>query len=130
MTREQAKAFVDSVVKLRNLANDEQAAEVPHIYPLWKPNLEYSVNDKVLYNNILYKVLQQHTSQINWTPTDAPSLFSKVLVTDSNLIPMWEQPDSTNAYTLGDRVMHNGSIWVSEITNNVWEPGVYGWIKT
>jgi len=27
----------------------------------------------------------------------------------------------------GDKVRHNGKIWVSIADYNVWEPGVYGW---
>lgn len=42
-------------------------------------------------------------------------------------IPEWAQPDSTNPYMSGDKVRHNGSIWQSNVDNNVWEPGVYGW---
>lgn len=29
----------------------------------------------------------------------------------------------------GDKVAHNGKTWVSDVDNNVWEPGVYGWIE-
>ena len=42
-------------------------------------------------------------------------------------IPEWVQPDSTNSYSKGDKVTHNGKTWVSDIDNNVWEPGVYVW---
>lgn len=41
----------------------------------------------------------------------------------------WAQPGSTNPYMLGDKVRHNGKIWMSTIDNNVWEPGVYGWAE-
>lgn len=57
----------------------------------------------------------------------AVSLFTKVLIPDENVIPAWEQPDSTNAYMIGDKVSHNGKTWVSNVNNNVWEPSVYGW---
>lgn len=72
-------------------------------------------------------VLQAHTSQDTWTPPDAPSLFAKVLIPDSSTIPEWEQPESTNPYSKGDKVTHNGKTWQSTTDNNVWEPGVYGW---
>ena len=51
-------------------------------------------------------------------------------IVDPDLIPEWIQPDSTNAYMTGDKVMHNGRTWISTIDNNVWEPGVYGWEET
>ena len=46
---------------------------------------------------------------------------------DENGEDQREQPDSTNPYSKGDKVTHNGKMWVSTIDNNVWEPGVYGW---
>ena len=49
------------------------------------------------------------------------------LIPDPDVIPEWEQPDSTNPYSKGDKVTHNGKTWVSDVDNNVWEPGVYGW---
>ena len=127
MTRQEAKLFIEALVKLRGLATDEMSLQVPNLYPTWKVETNYSVGDRVLYNDVLYKVLQDHTSQETWTPTDAPSLFAKVLIPDEDVIPEWEQPDSTNPYMTGDKVSHNGKTWVSTINNNVWEPGVYGW---
>lgn len=81
------------------------------------------------YEGILYKVLQDHTSQATWTPTDAPSLFAKVLIPDPDVIPDWEQPDSTNAYMTGDKVRFEGKVYESLIDNNVWSPAAYpaGW---
>ena len=127
MTRNEAKLFIEAFVKLRNLATDEMSLEVPNLYPIWKVNTNYTTGDRVLYNDTLYKVLQDHTSQETWKPTDAPSLFSKVLIPVSDVIPAWVQPDSTNAYMKGDKVEHNGKTWESDIDNNVWEPSVYGW---
>ena len=127
MTRQEAKLFIEAFVKLRGLATDEMSLQVPNLYPTWKVETNYSVGDRVLYNDVLYKVITAHTSQETWTPTDAPSLFAKVLIPDEDVIPGWEQPDSTNPYMTGDKVSHNGKTWVSTINNNVWEPGVYGW---
>lgn len=127
MTRQEAKLFIEALVKLRGLATDEMSLQVPNLYPTWKVETNYSVGDRVLYNDVLYKVITAHTSQETWAPTDAPSLFAKVLIPDEDVIPEWEQPDSTNPYMTGDKVSHNGKTWVSTINNNVWEPGVYGW---
>ena len=127
MTREKTQAVVNALVKLRELASDEQAIEVPVLYPEWKVGVNYIVNERILYNSILYKVLAAHTSQETWTPDAAPSLFAKVLIPDDNEIYPWEQPESTNPYKIGDKVIHNDKIWVSIVDNNTWEPGVYGW---
>lgn len=127
MTRNEAKAFIDAFVKLRELATDEMSLQVPNLYPTWKAEVAYTVGQRVLYEDILYKVLQDHTSQEFWTPVSAPSLFAQVLIPNENVIPEWIQPDSTNTYKIGDKVVHNGQTWVSIVDNNSWEPGVYGW---
>ena len=129
MTKSEAKAFISALVTLREKATDEQALAAPSLYPLWRPGVYYEVGIRVLYNGILYKVLTAHTSQDDWTPDAAPSLFAKVLIPDETVVPEWEQPDSTNPYSAGDKVTHNGKTWVSDIDNNVWEPGVYGWAE-
>lgn len=127
MTLEEAKAIIDALVTLRNSAADEQALKASALYPKWKVGTDYQKDKRVLYNNILYKVLTDHTSQADWTPDAAPSLFAKVLIPDKNVIPEWEQPESTNPYSKGNKVTHNGKTWLSTIDGNVWEPGVYGW---
>ena len=127
MTRNEAIKFVEAFVRLRYLATDEMALETPNLYPTWKEDVTYLTGERVLHDGTLYKVLQEHTSQATWTPVDAPSLYAKVLIPDENAIPAWVQPDSTNAYMTSDTVTHNGSTWVSDIDDNVWEPGVYGW---
>lgn len=122
MTRDEAKAIVAALVTLRESATDEQALSVPVLYPAWREGVIYKVGERILYNGILYKVLTEHTSQADWLPDVSPPLFAKVLIPDSNIIPEWEQPDSTNGYSIGDVVMHNNSKWKSLVDNNVWEP--------
>ena len=127
MTREEAQAVIQALVTLRNNATDEQALKAPAIYPRWKADAVYITGQRVLYEDVLYKVLQDHTSQEQWTPTDAPSLFAKVLIPSDDVIPQWEQPDSTNGYMIGDKVSYNGVIYISTVDNNVWKPTDYGW---
>ena len=114
--------------KLRSIS-DGAALKVPELFPQWNGNSkEYVKDDKVLYDGVLYKVLQNHTSQEGWTPTSAPSLFAKVLTSEGEILD-WEQPSSTNPYMKGDKVKFNGKIYESVIDNNVWSPDAYpaGW---
>lgn len=114
--------------KLRSIS-DGAALKMPELFPHWSGNSkEYVKDDKVLYNGVLYKVLQNHTSQEGWTPTSAPSLFAKVLTSEGEILD-WEQPSSTNPYMKGDKVKFNGKIYESVIDNNVWSPEAYpqGW---
>ena len=107
--------------------SDTEALDAVSLFPAWVSGKSYATDDHVKYDGALYKCLQMHTSQADWTPTAAPSLWAKVLVPNPETIPEWEQPDSTNPYMAGDTVTHNGTTWVSDIDNNVWEPGVCGW---
>lgn len=110
---------------------DVAALKMTDYFPGWdSASHDYKVGDRVTYDGTLYKCLQAHTSQETWTPTDAPSLWAKVLVTGTeNTPPEWQQPDSTNPYMTGDRVTLNGKIYESTIDNNVWKPDEYpdGW---
>lgn len=108
--------------------DDSTALEAVTLFPVWSgDSVGYPTGARVRHQDVLYRVLQTHTSQPGWSPDAAPSLFAKVLIPDENVNPAWEQPDSTNPYMKGDKVTHDGKTWVSDIDNNVWAPGVYGW---
>lgn len=126
--------IIDRARKLRSVIeqmsgtlDDSAALDSPELFPTWQDNTTYEIGQRVRHGNTLYRVLQGHTSQADWTPDVAYSLFAKVLISDEITIPEWEQPGSTNPYSKGDKVMHNDKTWVSDIDGNVWEPGVYGW---
>lgn len=109
--------------------DDETALQAVSLFPEWVPGVAYTRGSRVNYGGVLFSVLQDHTSTEEWTPTEAPSLFAKVLIPDPDVIPDWEQPDSTNPYSKGDKVTHAGKTWESDLDGNVWEPGVYGWTE-
>lgn len=115
--------------------SDEMALEVPSVFPKWQAGMEYEVGFKIRHNDILYKVLQTHTSQEDWAPNVTPSLYAKVVVgeidpdTGEQEILDWVQPGSTNPYMAGDKVLFNGIVYESTVDNNVWSPAEYpaGW---
>lgn len=109
--------------------DDNTALRMTEFYPEWVAGVTYTAAYKVQRSGKLWRCLQAHTSQTGWEPENAPSLWAKVLIPDETVIPEWEQPDSTNPYMAGDKVTHNGKTWVSDVDNNVWEPGVYGWTE-
>lgn len=133
---------VEELLELRGLIErgvqslgDADALRGTTLYPLWEDllrrNYVITANDvangfRCQYNGVLYKVLQQHTVIDGYNPVDAVSLWAKVLIPDENVIPEWEQPESTNGYSIGDKVTHNGKTWESLINDNVFEPGVVG----
>ena len=131
ITKAQAIAMRAIIEANSKQATDEEAARAPFIFPAWSgDSVQYNAGDRVQFNAKAYRVLQSHTSQAAWTPAAAPSLFAEILIPDPETIPEWIQPGSTNPYMNGDKVRHNGKTWVSDIDNNVWEPGVYGWTVT
>ncbi len=105
---------------------DKAALDVPEMFPRWQSSAEYVVGDRVRHGGVLYSCVQAHTSQSDWTPGATPALW-KVTVPEG-VIPEWVQPTGAqDAYSIGEKVTHGGSTWVSVVDGNVWEPGVYGW---
>lgn len=106
-----------------------------HLYDEWDYPVAYK-KDKIVSYGVnsdnepqLYTVIQDHTSQEDWTPDTAVSLY-KAIGFDEEGYPIWTQPlGAHDAYALNDIVSHNGEYWQSDYANNVWEPGVFGWHK-
>ena len=109
--------------------DDNTALRMTEFYPEWAAGIDYTVGYKVKYNGLLYKCLTGHKSQEGWEPPEAVSMWAKVLTSDDGEALPWEQPESTNGYAVGDKVTYNGKTWQSTVDNNVWEPGVYGWVE-
>ena len=124
---ELAKKLRPIIEKAAASLDDATALEAVTLFPVWSAADAYGAGDRVRYDGVLYRCLTAHTAQETWTPTDAPSLWAKVLIPDETVTPAWEQPDSTNTYSIGDKVTHNGKTWVSIVDLNSYEPGVYGW---
>ena len=129
MKRAKAKQLRQLIEQLAVTLDDETALTGVELFPMWAIGRAYAAGDRVQHGGTLYKCIQAHTSQADWTPDATPALFAKVLIPDETVIPEWVQPDSTNPYMKGDKVLHNGKTWTSDIDNNVWEPGVYGWTE-
>lgn len=108
--------------------DDESALSSIDLFPAWNgAGVSYTAGYKVSYNETLYKVLQTHTSQEDWTPDAAVSLFTRV-DNPAEEYPEWVQPTGAqDAYAKGAKVTYNGNHWQSTCDNNVWAPGVYGW---
>lgn len=107
--------------------SDYMALQYVELFAAWSGDgVAYKAGDRIRYKDVLYKVLQDHISQGDWLPDSTSSLYAKVLIPDPTVVPEWEQPDSTNGYMTGDKVLHGGKTWESLVDNNVWEPGATG----
>lgn len=128
-TSAEAAAYRRLINKSAETLTDDDAAHAPMLFERWQTDTAYEIGKRVCYNDKLYKVLQAHTSHEAYPPDITVSLYAEVLIPDPSVIPEWVQPQSTNPYMLGDKVRHNGKVWVSTIDYNVYEPGVYGWTE-
>ena len=105
------------------------ASEHAELFAEWAYPVAYTVGQLRRYNGTLYKCVQAHTSQADWAPDTAASLWS-VAADLAEEWPAWSQPvGAHDAYAAGDKVSHNGKHWTSSVDSNVWEPGVYGWTE-
>lgn len=58
--------------------DDETAATVPSLFTPWKPGEAVNVGDRRYYAPRLYKAVQAHTTQADWTPDVTPALWAVV----------------------------------------------------
>lgn len=111
--------------------DDTTAMENIDVFAPWQSGIAYKKGDLRTYGEgeqrKLYRCVQAHTSQYDWTPPAAASLWS-LTADPAEEWPAWSQPvGAHDAYAEGAKCSHNGKHWVSAVDNNVWEPGSYGW---
>jgi hypothetical protein len=114
---------------------EEQAMEVATVFDSWAADKTYAAGEYVTYgkNGVgdpqLYKVVQAHTSQIDWLPDMTASLYTPIGLDDSGY-PVWSAPTGAHdAYNTGDIVNYNGTLYKSLIDGNAYSPEAYpaGW---
>ena len=125
ITKAYARKLRKLIEQSATTLTDEQALEGIELYPLWKTDTAYQIGDRIRYSDVLYKCVQSHTSQADWTPDVTKALWTVVSIDE---FPEWVQPTGgSDAYNKGDKVSHLDKHWVSDVDTNVWEPSVYGW---
>lgn len=128
---EQAEDLRAGTQALAAAAPDDVVLEQPYaLYDEWSGDgVAYEAGDVRQRGGLLYRCVQAHVSQESWTPEAAASLWTRI-ADPAQEWPEWIQPTGAhNAYAQGDKVSHGGKRWVSDVDNNVWEPGVYGWTE-
>ena len=133
MKREHAYKLRELMHKAAVSLGDEDALEAVELFPAWKTDTAYAADDRIRYGEKLYRCVQAHTSQADWTPDVTPALWTEVAKPGE--IPVWKQPTgSQDAYNKGDKVWYpekNTTVFESTIDNNVWSPADYpqGWME-
>lgn len=127
MTRGRAKQLRHYIVKASTSLTDEDALQAVELFPQWIVEHAYVVGERLQYNSVLYRVIQAHTSQADWTPDITPAMF---VVVSLDEWPEFVQPTGAHdAYNKGDKVTFEGKHYVSLIDANVYSPAAYpaGW---
>ena len=117
------KISADKMIKQGDLQGDD-LAELVDIYPDYAVGKAYKVGDIFKLDNLLYKVIQPHTSQADWIPKELPALYLELM--PSNVIPDFVQPTGAHdAYQKDDMVMFNGKKYRSKVDANAYSPTAY-----
>ena len=125
MTRAKAKQLRQLIEQLAVTLDDETALTGVELFPMWAIGRAYAAGDRVQRDGILYKCVQAHTSQADWTPDATQALWVVVSIEE---FPEWVQPTGAHdAYNIGDKVSYNGQRYICTTDANVYAPGVYGW---
>ena len=127
--QERARQLRPIIEKAAESLPDEDALEAVELFPVWATDTAYTADERVSYADKLYRCVQSHTSQAEWTPDATPALWTEVAKPGE--IPVWKQPTGAqDAYMIGDKVHYptkDDPVYISTVDNNVWSPGVYGW---
>ena len=125
---------VATTTAVANTANTDWSNEAKPLTGTVTPGLYRDADD------VLWWVIQSYDTAIWSDPTIIPALIRRAKIPGEAL--PWAQPlDQFDAYKLvnpftgtGDLCTHNGFTWkvvqADGAGNNVWEPGVFGWVKT
>ena len=108
--------------------DEEELLGMINLYDNYQVGKSYRVDDIFKYEGKLYKVIQDHTSQEDWLPSELPALYLNMM--PENVIPEWVQPTGVHdAYSIGDKVIFEGEVYESIIDGNTWSPTDYpqGW---
>ena len=125
MTRAKAKQLRQLIEQLTVTMSDETALTGVELFPMWAIGRAYAAGDRVQHGGTLYKCVQAHTSQADWTPDATQALWVVVSIEE---FPEWVQPTGAHdAYNIGDKVSYNGQRYICTTDANVYAPGVYGW---
>lgn len=127
MTRAKAKQLRQLIEQLAVTLDDETALTGVELFPMWAIGRAYAAGDRVQHGGTLYKCIQAHTSQADWTPDITPALF---VVVSLDEWPEFVQPTGAHdAYNKGDKVTFEGKHYISLIDGNAYSPTAYpaGW---
>lgn len=126
----------EHAIKLRTMIEraavslpDEDALEAVELFKVWATDTAYTADERIRYGDNLYRCVQSHTSQADWTPDATPALWTEVALPGE--IPVWRQPTGAHdAYRIGQKVhfpTENDPVYENDVDYNIYAPNVTGW---
>lgn len=106
------KSFCKTIKAMTLTADDQTALAGIDLYPKWAVGLAVSVGDRYQYNGKLYKCIQAHTTQADWTPDITPALWTVIDVTHAGTIDDPIPAVAGMEYTKGLYYTENGVIYL------------------
>ena len=119
------QTMVDRLIPADDLS-EEELSDLVDLYPAWQPGVVAKAGKLRRYDGGLYRCIQEHTTQADWTPPETPSLWEETV--PSGVIQAWTPPTGAHdAPNLGDLRTHNDRVWESMRDGNTSEPGTDQW---
>jgi hypothetical protein len=113
--------MVSTLVR-EDMMTPQEITEMAGMYPPWQEGESVATDDLRAFDGMLWRVVQGHTTQADWTPDVARSLWVRTVAPD--VIPEWVQPlGAHDAWPLGAVVTYEGALYESLVVANVWVPG-------
>lgn len=130
MDYQTAKKYRRMIERAAMSLTDGDALEVPEMFPHWEVDMDVEIDNRICYENKLYRVVQTHKTQEGWEPDNTPALFAQVAKPGE--IPIWVQPTGAqDAYRIGDKVHYptaEDPIYECTSDYNIYAPDVFGWV--
>ena len=118
---QEAKEIRKAIDTFAEKQTDETLIDNKVAFSLWRAGVHVVRKQILRFNDNLYRVNQDHTTQDDWTPDITPALYTKISLEE---YPEWVQPTGAHdAYNKGDKVSDEGKHWISEMDGNIWKPG-------
>lgn len=129
ITIEKARQIRALIEKAAAGLSDSDAVDAVELFPAWATATDYVVDQRIRYDDKLYRCVQAHKSQKKWAPDKTPALWTEVAKPGE--IPVWKQPTGAqDAYRIGDKVHYptaDDPVYVCVVDYNVYAPDVSGW---
>lgn len=124
MIQQRARQLRKIILKASASLSDEDALTAVELFAEWQPDTAYTLDERIRYLSQLYRVVQSHTSQTDWTPDITPALYTPVA--EPGEIPVWKRPTGAHdAYRIGDKVwfpVKDSTVYENLIDYNTYSP--------